>query len=183
MKGMSSLSMSAQRRRLRGTMMASLPAAGLCFSGKVTKGLVCPGSGRTRSFGRERFGPCPRGQEIADFPNGDGGFWLPSRDSNPDHRLPKARVLPFTPLGNCRHTWKAWCRRPDSNRHGLSAQRCLRPSRLPIPPLRLLSTLSPSRGWGQGWWTSTGGSPLPGRWLGHPSGDPGAYGRRSRRVT
>jgi hypothetical protein len=34
-----------------------------------------------------------------------------------------------------------WCRRPDSNRHGVFVRRILSPLRLPIPPLRLNSYL------------------------------------------
>ena len=49
----------------------------------------------------------------------------------------KGPCATVTPLGSGVVVW-VWCRRPDSNRHGLNAQRCLRPSRLPIPPLRLL---------------------------------------------
>ena len=78
------------------------------------------------------------------------GGWLPSRDSNPDHRLQRPVCYRYTT-----RQWggggEVWCRRPDSNRHGLNAQRCLRPLRLPIPPLRLLLTVAPSRAPGQGW--------------------------------
>ncbi len=183
MKGMSSLSMSAQRRRLRGTMMASLPAAGLCFSGKVTKGLVCPGSGRTRSFGRERFGPCPRGQEIADFPNGDGGFWLPSRDSNPDHRLQRPVCYHYT------------TRQLQTYLEGMVPKAGLEPARAKRPTVfeTVASANSATSARSRPYPRRAGGVKVGGRarvghrcpvgGLGIPSGDPGAYGRRSLRVT